>query len=450
MRSLCVSRNFALAFQTSLGAEKRCGGKGERERNLGRKSGRRCGRTAASTDFRKEIMGGRRARWTEASPKSDVEGKLLPNYLRFHSCPNWRFELALVIAHLQKMCSPLEVMTLRRRFCVLPRIYPFSLSFNGDARGRRRSVRPRPSVPTSASPSVRPSSSIGRGRGDRRVTAADARIERERAASRLISTFSPPPSFPRSTRTWKNSRTTESRGICTLGKEFTNNGARSRGRAVKEREDGRASERARAVEEDGLFFATLTSPFLEFLLPSRSASRSARVRPSCPIKCACCVAGSRLDRGCARGARLDRRWRDLRLNFSLHHLMHGKYLLRGVCRRTGASQSIGRNRALCTNYIFKYIAKLSHKWEYQLAKPSAKRENAFQVGAARRRGRLRLRRFSSSPSPLRTELMAFYLRGRKEFSRFDGRLNSRISTFLPSLCSARSRSLVCAVYPSVW
>ena len=223
-------------------------------------------------------MGGRRARWTEASPKSDVEGKLLPNYLRFHSCPNWRFELALVIAHLQKMCSPLEVMTLRRRFCVLPRIYPFSLSFNGDARGRRRSVRPRPSVPTSASPSVRPSSSIGRGRGDRRVTAADARIEREGGVAADIDFFS---SFPRSTRTWKNSRTTESRGICTLGKEFTNSGApraRGRGRAKKER--GRPSERARAVEEDGLFFATLTSPFLEFLLPSRSASRSVRVRPS--------------------------------------------------------------------------------------------------------------------------------------------------------------------------
>ena len=67
-------------------------------------------------------------------------------------------------------------------------------------------------------------------------------------------------------------RTTESRGICTLGKEFTNNGRR-RTDGETATEDGRT----RGGRTD-FFFATLTSPFLEFLLPSLARSFRPSVR----------------------------------------------------------------------------------------------------------------------------------------------------------------------------
>ena len=189
-----------------------------------------------------------------------------------------------------QLCYPIGVMTLpRRRRGGFASFLGFTL-----LAGRERETRSSSSVDRRPRPS-------------RNSCRCSDRKERERgegaaAAALLISTFSPSPASPSFLPSFLPSfdslartglgKTPEQQKVGEFvrwGKNSPTTARRAAAAEQRKREDGRAGERRRRTD---FFFATLTSPFLEFLLPSPPLVPSVlpdKVRV---------LRGSRLDRGC--------------------------------------------------------------------------------------------------------------------------------------------------------
>ena len=158
MSSLCESRNFAKSFQTRLGAEERCGGKGETERNLGRKRERGDVADGGVDGFPERNNGrGRERDGRRRLQKATLKGssrQIIYDSIRVQI---WHFDVMIEQLLTCKSCTlpsrsdDLAAAVLRPS-SDLPFLSLF-LSFNGEA---RTTSPPRPVRRAYGRPSVRP------------------------------------------------------------------------------------------------------------------------------------------------------------------------------------------------------------------------------------------------------------------------------------------------------